>query len=617
MRNLKWFLGLALTLTFLAYQAPKVLAATNLEIAIERLQSALNLLIKEKTGKVLGVTIYPISTCATGPFKCADGSMASGDSTGMWCNDNSQPMCGSSTSGSGSYTPPPSGSGSGVCNPPTNGCGTGMTWNQTNCSCQGSATQTTNQNNFTPCPSGQVYLCGSANPTWTNGQMTCANGGTPTCGVLTNNQQPVNCPIPPSDCPRWIASTSNTSCGSCDYSSQQNQPNQNISGTFYCNSLGKMTTQSECDASDRKNQPNQQGNNQQYQGRQLQQGQPGQMMGPNQGQGDNQNWEEQQAKMDEQRLKDMKNNANRMASEVKRINAEITRLTKKGVIISDDVKTAQQAITGFVTEVKGATDPNDLEDSFMNFQDAMQTIRDTMPTLYQLSNWSQMKKEATKRLTELNKMYTKYSKLKNSKIDLSSFLADFRTGIDAKQALLTQVDNDVKVGSTDSLESFPDDFFGDLQDLFGQSQVMDMASNIAKNIKTFETGLKSDDKAVTAYAKKKGVDVDNVQALKDLLTAVKERLAEIKQMMTTKFNPDEMMSAMDDLMTAKVDLGDKLQELTGKGGMQFMPNIPQQNMNFQFNVPQAFGNQGPQQGPDQGGFNQGQNQGPQTTPGTF
>jgi len=45
---------------------------------------------------------------------------------------------------------------------------------------------------------------------------------------------------------------------------------------------------------------------------------------------------------------------------------------------------------------------------------------------------------------------------------------------------------------------------------------------------------------------------------------------------------------MEDLMMAKGDLGEKLLELTGKGGTQFMPNIPQQNM-MQFNIPQAFG----------------------------
>lgn len=571
MKNLKWFLGLALALTFMAWQTPKVLAAsglqTNLEIAIERLKSALNLLAASDS-----------LTQSNGNF--------------------------------GYYLP---------------------AWERGQV--LGDTDNVTGLNNFPPCPSGQVYLCsGNTNP---GPNMTCPSGGQPACGVLSNNQPQQ--PTATAGCPSFSYCNgkvvrkdfNGVMCDVCESNSQPNQNNQQYqpwadmckdntalacvdgSGKFITSPKQGSDGQPVCPAGATAKCGNYQTNNQQYQGYQPQQGQPGQMMGPNQGQGDNQNWEEQQAKMDAQRLKDMKKNASRMASEAKRINSEITRLVKKGVVIPNGVKVAQQVITGFVAEVKAATDPNALDDSFMNFQDAMQTIQDAMPTLYQLSNWPQMKKEATKRLTELNKMHTKYSKLK-SKVDLSSYLTEVRTGIDAKQALFAQTDNEVKTGSADSLENFPDDFFGDLQDLYGQFQAMDIVSNAAKNIKTFETGLKADEKAITAYAKKKGVDAESVQELKDLLTAVKERLAEVKQILTTKFNPDEMMSAMDDLMTAKGDLGDKLQEFTGKGGTQFMPNIPQQNMNFQFNVPQAFGNQGPQVTPNNqgGGQQQGQQMGP-------
>jgi len=72
---------------------------------------------------------------------------------------------------------------------------------------------------------------------------------------------------------------------------------------------------------------------------------------------------------------------------------------------------------------------------------------------------------------------------------------------------------------------------------------------------------------------------------------------------------------MEDLMMAKGDLGEKLLELTGKGGTQFMPNIPQQNM-MQFNIPQAFGGgQGPQTAPNNQGGEQQPSQ--QMATGTF
>lgn len=559
MKNLKWFLGLALTLTFFASQAPKVLAVNSYNQ-----DSNFGYYVPAwARGQVLGDTI---TNCPSfNPQYCQSPGVVGKDANGCDACIVNQP--------NQNQQPPQQ------------------------------------QNNFSPCPSGQVYLCsGNTNPMAGANGLTCANGGTPTCGVLANNQQP-----------------------------QQNQQNQggympfadmckdntalacvDGSGKFVTSPKVGSDGQPVCPTGATAKCGNYQTNNQQYQGRQPQQGP---MMGPNQGQGD-QNWEEQQAKMDAQRLKDMKRNANNMTGEAKRINAEITRLIKKGVVIPTDVKVAQQVITGFVAEVKAATDSNALYDSFINFQDAMRTIQDAMPTLYQLANWTQMKKEANKRLAELNKMYTKYSRLK-SNIDLSSSLSDIRTSIDAKQTLFTQTDNEVKSGNADSLENFPDDFFGDLQDLYGQFQALDMASNISKNIKTFEKGIKSNEKAVTVYAKKKGVDASNVQELNDLLALVKGKLAEVKQMVATKFDPDELMSNMEDLMTAKVDLGDKLQELTGKGGTQFMPNIPQQNMNFQFNIPQAFGNQPQQDSGNQGGSNQQgsqqfqQPQGQQMAPGTF
>lgn len=113
MKNLKWFLGLVLALTFLAWSAPKVLAAddlkTNLETAIKQLQSALNLLAANdvvaptngdfgyyapawERGQVLGET----DTCAPPPNDgCGPDSWF--DQSACLCRSNNPPAPGGST----------------------------------------------------------------------------------------------------------------------------------------------------------------------------------------------------------------------------------------------------------------------------------------------------------------------------------------------------------------------------------------------------------------------------------------------------------------------------------------------------------------------------------------
>jgi hypothetical protein len=216
MKNLKWFLGLALALTFLAWSAPKVLAASDLETALERLKSALNLLAANDSlgsgnfgyyapawerGQVLGtqVTACPTSGqfwyCGTYP----NGTYPTVTDNIMTC-PSGEPTCQSSDS-SGTYTPSSSGSNTG-CSAPANGCGAGLIWNQTNCSCQGSTTQ----------PS-----CGTPPACGTNSYLKYPTSGCPYCET---SQQPTICPAQPANCLLWVAG-SGSACGYCK---QQPQP---------------------------------------------------------------------------------------------------------------------------------------------------------------------------------------------------------------------------------------------------------------------------------------------------------------------------------------------------------------------------------------------------------
>jgi len=222
MKNLKWFLGLVLALTIFSWSATKVLAADEFSVALAQLKNAVGVLMENNVlaqvspnfgyyvpswerQQVLGVTVTacPISGQM---WLCSDGSYPAVNNNEMTCANSGNPTCQSSSAG-GTYTPPAPGSATGGCNPPANGCGSGMMWNQTNCSCQGDASQQNNSGTF---------FCYSLNRQATATECDTAD--------KTRTTQPMICPAPPTNCPKWVVPTSGSGCGWCDYNSQPQPP---------------------------------------------------------------------------------------------------------------------------------------------------------------------------------------------------------------------------------------------------------------------------------------------------------------------------------------------------------------------------------------------------------
>lgn len=611
MKNLKWFLGLVLALTLFVWQTPTILAADDYN---QNGNFGYYVPAWER-GQVLGDTI---TICP--PFDP------------QYCQSP------------------------GVVGKDSNGCGVCLV-NQPN---QNQPSQ--QQNNFSPCPSGQVYLCsGNTNPMAGANGLTCSGGGQPACGVLSNSQQPQNqnnqsyqpqqnqpsCPSFGYCGGKIVRKDFNgVMCDVCDSTSQPNQNNQQYqpwadmckdntalacvdgSGKFIASAKVGSDGKPVCPTNSSAQCGNYQQNNQQNQNKQ-QNGQPGQMMGQNQ-QGPS---DEEMAKQQAQQLKKMQTDVKKIPGQLNNIKKTIASAQKLKIAIPAELTTAMANIENFANTVKNAKNMDDLE-SDINPGDEFAIVNEYAGFLNQeIGFFKNMLPQAKKNFKTYQTAYTRLAKNKKSNPDA---LAGLKVEIDKTTTALAQIEAEAKVAtdadSFDSVVSALGDIYDvNFPDIITAQQQVDFLLNYTSGIKSLTATVNNFTKAISQADKKK---LDTASA-KEELAQLQQLFKDLKAAANTKpVDIEDLTSRMSDFADAVDQLRSTLEDLgvmvngINNIALPQMSQQPQQPQN-NFQMPSSF-NYGPQQpqGPqitpnNQGGPNQdfnnqgGPNQGQQMAPGTF
>ncbi len=296
--------------------------------------------------------------------------------------------------------------------------------------------------------------------------------------------------------------------------------------------------------------------------------------------------EEDRKKMDEQRLKDMKRGMAQFTRSIKMMKSSVAKnksaLSKCGVGLPEELTNALNSADGLVGKINGAKTADELDEVMDEVQDIGSVVQDWGPRLGDLNRLCQMFKQADRDLKQLDRSLAAYQKKNSAKLDLSEILAEYKTNVEAMRQALIQAKELAKTDPDEALSKLEDDFYGSLDNVRNSEQAISMVLNISQGIRQATSDIKRIDASLKALKKKKL----DISAIEELSAQFKQQMEEIKAIIKTKFDAEELIGKVEEAFETREQLTDNLQEY-GIGGMA--PQIKEnKGMNVKVNLPDAF-----------------------------
>jgi len=162
--------------------------------------------------------------------------------------------------------------------------------------------------------------------------------------------------------------------------------------------------------------------------------------------------------------------------------------------------------------------------------------------------------------------------LKKSKLDLSDSLAEQRADIAELQGFVKQAKEQASGDIEDAFDAMQE-FQDKRDDISDRERALQMAANFSRELKNIDRDVKrldKDVKSVTARATKKKLPIDE---LADAHKLFKDAYAALQELATKKgVDPDDLITAMEDIFDARRDVDDALNQLRQGGGQKTMPD---------------------------------------------
>lgn len=313
--------------------------------------------------------------------------------------------------------------------------------------------------------------------------------------------------------------------------------------------------------------------------------------------------EEDMKKMDEQRLKDMKRGMSQFTRSITMMKKSVAKnkitLSKCGVSIPEELTNALNSSDSLVAKINSAKTADELDEVVGDIEDVGSVMQDWGPRLGDLNRLCQMFKQADRDLKQLDRSLASYQKKNNAKMDISGILAEHKTNVGDMRQALAQAKELAKTDPDEALTKLEDDFYGNMDNVRNSEQAIGMVLNISQGVKQAAMEIKKIEANIKNLKKKKL----DTSAIEELTAEFKQQMAEIKTMIKTKFDADELISKVETAFDAREQINDAMQEY-GIGMMA--PQIKEnKSMNVQVNLPDAFKQQSGNQGDNSG---QGDNQ---------
>lgn len=303
---------------------------------------------------------------------------------------------------------------------------------------------------------------------------------------------------------------------------------------------------------------------------QIPEGQP--KMGPS---------DEQMQKMNEQRLTMMKKGASQMVKGMTNVKKQITKFEKQ-VTIPTELKEAVTNIDTIIDTIKNSSDADEVQGAMDKFQDSIEVIQEWMPKLPKLAVLPKLLKQGEKEIAKAEKAYAAdQKKIAKYGGDFASILTEFRTAIDNQKQVLTEIKDQIKTDPEEALDRIQDDFFGNLDNLWENEKVIQMALGLKKGLVQIGKDITQSEKLI-AKLKKQKIDVTELETI---IAQAKIQYEELKQMNNKKETIENMIDQIDLLLETKQAFQDKVEDLTGN--YEYKAEMPKEQK-FQMNIPAGF-----------------------------
>ncbi len=292
-----------------------------------------------------------------------------------------------------------------------------------------------------------------------------------------------------------------------------------------------------------------------------------------------------------QRVLQVKRGVNGMEQGVKMFDKQIVKLKKQNITVPAEVTVTLDKIKSIIAAVKSAKTWDEIQAAgFEDLQDLMQDLDQFRPQLEMLARWPQTIKQIVKDIKQLDLALKRdkaiVTKLLKKGIDLNAKYVQFETAVNKVKTARDQATEKMKAGDAETaFEILENDVFGQMEDVWQNSRVIEMMGNLGSFNSDFKRGISQAQTMIKQLKKKK---LDTV-ALEGILSKTQLKGQEILDMLKSgNIDEDQISITLDELENLRQDFQSQVAELTGEedvapweqGQQQFKP----------INVPPAMGN---------------------------
>lgn len=298
--------------------------------------------------------------------------------------------------------------------------------------------------------------------------------------------------------------------------------------------------------------------------------------------------EEELAKMDEQRFRDMKRGISQFSRGFKQMEKMIKRLEPKlkklGVGIPEELKAAMAKAPEIIAKIEAAKTADELEELVADIQDIGETMQEWGPQIGELMRLGEMLKQASNKLKEVERAVKRVEGWFKKKPILHDAVSNLRSIAEAMKQALAEAKELAKTEPDSALEKLESEFFDRMEEFWNSYSEIEMMQNLTKGLAQAKKDLNNYGRKIKELERNKKADKELVAELKDLVNQAKEALAAVQALAKQKADFEEIKEAAEALWDLFETIENKLEEV----GMGFYESTAKKGESVNFVLPDAF-----------------------------
>ncbi len=291
----------------------------------------------------------------------------------------------------------------------------------------------------------------------------------------------------------------------------------------------------------------------------------------------------------QQRLDGMKRGMKGMEQGLKMFKAQIARLAKQKITVPAEITDNIAKLEAIITTIKNAKTAEEMDAiDFESMQDLMQNMDQNRQQLEILARWPQTLKDIDRQLTQLQRELKRAKsiadRLAKKGIDVQDLYNSFADAVNKLKSVRDDAVAKMAAGnSEEAFSALEDDFFGQMEDVWQHSRVLNMMANMGQFTAEFKREMAQAQQMINRLKRQK----KDTSELEAIFQQAKEKGQEIIDMIKSKdFDEETIKDAFDEMENIGQEFEAKLAELTGQEEVMPWEKGPQQFRDI--NLPQGF-----------------------------